>query len=195
MKASAQEHHISKLITPVIEDLGFELIQVRLLGSQKLQTLQIMAEKPETGLLDLNGCTAISKAVSALLDVEDPIASAYQLEISSPGIDRPLTRFKDFQNWIGFEASIETDHASTEDQKRFRGKIVSTLDSVITILDDNQTEHKIDFATIEKAKLVLTDELLHLHNPKQGKKTLNKKPIKSNKNSTSNTKTKKVRTA
>ena len=98
---------MAEVITPVIEDLGFELVRVRLMAGSKSKTLQIMAEKP-TGGIEVDDCAAISTAVSATLDVEDPIEDAYTLEVSSPGIDRPLTRLKDFETWEGYEAKLET---------------------------------------------------------------------------------------
>jgi len=159
MKATQQELKIAGLIEPAITDLGYDLLQVRLIGSQKLQTLQIMAEHPETGTLDLNACTAISRSVSALLDVEDPITSAYQLEVSSPGIDRPLLRSKDFEKHVGYEVTVETDVPNEDGQKRFRGKMTGFSDDVITLVTD-EGEIKISLADVIKAKLVLTDELV-----------------------------------
>lgn len=159
MKASAKELSIAKIIEPVIEDLGFELVQLRLIGSQKLQTLQIMAEDPNTGTLDLNACTAVSRAVSAVLDVEDPIASAYQLEVSSPGIDRPLTREKDFEAHKGHEISVETATPTITGQKKFKGNLVQFDKSHVFLVCDGETV-SIPFEDITKAKLVLTDDLL-----------------------------------
>ena len=103
---AAIERRMAEIITPVIEDLGYELVRVRLM-SGKTHTLQIMAERPEGGI-EVDDCGKISTAVSAVLDVEDPITDAYTLEVSSPGIDRPLTRLKDFDVWEGFEARLET---------------------------------------------------------------------------------------
>lgn len=159
MKQTIQESKIAAIIEPAIKDLGFDLIQVRVIGSQKLQTLQVMAEDPKTGLLDLNGCTAISREISALLDVEDPIAGAYQLEVSSPGIDRPLTRAADFEKHKGEVVSIETDEPAADGQKRFKGKI-SEFDGTTVTLTTEDGEVQIALGTIIKAKLVLTDELL-----------------------------------
>ncbi len=157
MKATAQERKIASIIEPAISDLGFELVQVRLIGSQKLQTLQIMAENPATGKLDLNGCTAISRSVSALLDVEDPIASAYQLEVSSPGMDRPLTKAADFEKYTGEQISLETEEPDDDGQKRHRGVLTGFSGDIVTMTTDTG-EIKVDLANIVKAKLVLTDE-------------------------------------
>jgi ribosome maturation factor RimP len=160
MKASAQEQKISQLLAPVIEDLGYALIQVRLIGSAKLQTLQIMAEDPKTETLDLNACTEISRAISAVLDVEDPIVSSYQLEVSSPGIDRPLTSLSDFEKYKGFELSLETQ-TPLEGQKRFKGQLIKLENDHVYVLQNDPKETvEIPFDLIAKAKLVLTDELL-----------------------------------
>ncbi len=159
MKVTTQERKIASLIQPAIADLGYDLVQVRLIGSQKLQTLQIMAEDPKTGKLDLNGCTAISRGISAILDVEDPIASAYQLEVSSPGMDRPLTKAADFQKYNGKEVSIETEIADDDGQKKHRGKIAGFKDDVLSLETDGGML-EIELGNIVKAKLVLTDELV-----------------------------------
>lgn len=171
MKQTPLERKIIDIIDPVVKDLGFELVQVRLIGSQKMQTLQILTEDPETGRIDLNGCTAVSRAVSAILDVEDPIPGAYQLEISSPGVDRPLTRASDFDKYKGLEVTIETDMPDDNGQKRFRGKLNGINDNVISVT----TEHgdaNIEFDDVAKAKLVMTEELAE-GKPKGQKKNLN----------------------
>jgi ribosome maturation factor RimP len=103
---AAIDRRIASIVRPVVEGMGFELVRVRLMGGQK-KTLQIMAERP-TGGIEVAECAKISTAVSAALDVEDPLADAYTLEVSSPGIDRPLTRLKDFDAWEGYEARVET---------------------------------------------------------------------------------------
>ncbi len=115
---AAIDRRIAEIITPVIEDLGYELVRVRLMTGKE-STLQIMAQRPD-GSIEVDDCAAISTAVSAILDVEDPIVDAYTLEVSSPGIDRPLTRLKDFDRWIGFEAKIETEEL-IDGRRRFKG--------------------------------------------------------------------------
>lgn len=177
MRGTPLEQKITTLITPVITDLGYEIVQVRVLGTTKMQTLQILAEDPNTGLLDLKGCEVISRAISAHLDVEDPISSAYQLEVSSPGMDRPLTRLKDFKNFENFEASIETEMPLTNGQKKFRGRLTGINDNTITIETDDGAA-AIDFDNIAKARLVVTEEILTLKNPKGKKKILNPKQPK-----------------
>ena len=103
---AAMDQRLLKILNPMIEGLGYEVVRLRLM-SGNIPTLQIMAQKPD-GTMEVDGCAEISTAVSALMDVEDPIIEAYTLEVSSPGIDRPLTRLKDFDQWIGYVAKIET---------------------------------------------------------------------------------------
>jgi ribosome maturation factor RimP len=153
-----QENRIKRLIEPVLTDMGFDLVSIRIIGSQKLQTLQIMAEDPNTGNLDLNNCTKISNALSALLDVEDPIQSAYQLEISSPGIDRPLVRERDFLKHIGYEISVETENPNDSGQKRFRGKLLSYDGQKFSMTTDTG-DVDIELNNASRVKLILTDEL------------------------------------
>lgn len=161
--ASTQEKRITAFIEPVITGLGYDLVSVRIIGSAKLQTLQIMAENPETGRLDLNGCEKISHAVSAVLDVEDPIHSAYQLEISSPGIDRPLVRDRDFEKHIGYEISVETEDGMGDNgQKRFRGKLKEFNVSTFVVATEDIGDITIERSNVARAKLILTDELAKL---------------------------------
>ena len=157
---AAIDRRLAEIVTPVIEDLGFELVRIRLM-SGKETTLQIMAEKPEGGI-EVDDCAAISTAVSAIMDVEDPILDAYSLEVSSPGIDRPLTRLKDFDTWEGYEAKIETTEL-IDGRRRFKGQIAGTEgDEVLITIDEQGGEVTIGlkFDWLEDAKLVLTDELI-----------------------------------
>lgn len=175
MKQTPLERKITDIIDPVVKDLGFDLVQVRLIGSAKMQTLQILAEDPETGKMDLNGCTAISRAVSAIMDVEDPLPSAYQLEISSPGVDRPLIRAQDFEKHKGFDIIVETDMPQENNQKRFRGILKDFANDTISLTtEDGDVE--IAFEDVLKAKLVMSDALVNQGKPKGEKKVLNKKP-------------------
>ena len=161
--ATIHEKRITNIVEPVITGLGYDLVSLRIIGSQKLQTLQIMAEDPKTGRLDLNGCEKISHAVSAIMDVEDPIQSAYQLEISSPGIDRPLVRERDFEKHIGYEISVETEEAINESgQKRLRGKLASFNEEKIIVATEDIGDVEIERNNIIRAKLILTDELAKL---------------------------------
>ena len=157
---AAIDRRLAEIITPVIEDLGFELVRIRLM-SGKETTLQIMAEKPEGGI-EVDDCAAISTAVSAIMDVEDPILDAYTLEVSSPGIDRPLTRLKDFDTWEGYEAKIETTEL-IDGRRRFKGQIAGTEDGEVLITIEDQGKDVtigLKFEWLEDAKLVLTDELI-----------------------------------
>lgn len=157
---AAIDRRIAQIIGPVIEDMGFELVRVRLMTG-KQSTLQIMAQKPD-GTIEVDDCAAISTAVSAVLDVEDPIVDAYTLEVSSPGIDRPLTRLKDFDQWQGFEAKIETEEL-IEGRRRFKGILAGVEgDEVLIELDEGKEPVTIGlkFDWLSDAKLVLTDELI-----------------------------------
>ena len=154
------DRRLAEIVTPVLEDMGFELVRLRLMGG-KSPTLQIMADKPDGGI-EVDDCAAISTAVSATLDVEDPIEDAYALEVSSPGIDRPLTRLKDFDVWEGHEAKIET-HEPIDGRKRFKGMLQGVEEGEILIeIDVNGTPTVIglQFDWLSDAKLVLTDDLI-----------------------------------
>ncbi|OOY23079.1 ribosome maturation factor RimP [Thioclava sediminum] len=157
---TAIDRRLAEIVTPVIEGLGFELVRLRLQGG-KTATLQIMADRPDGGIV-VDDCAAISTAVSAALDVEDPIEDKYTLEVSSPGIDRPLTRFKDFDIWEGYEAKIETSE-QIDGRKRFKGILRGTEGSEVLIeLEENGEDVVIglQFDWLADAKLVLTDELI-----------------------------------
>lgn len=150
------DQRIAAIVAPVIEDMGYELVRLRVM-SGKTRTLQIMAEKPEGGI-EVDDCAAISTAVSATLDVEDPIEDNYTLEVSSPGIDRPLTRLKDFDAWQGYEAKIETTEL-IDGRRRFKGNIVGTEDGEVLIEIEEGTIG-LQFEWLSDAKLVLTDDLI-----------------------------------
>ena len=157
---TAMDQRIAAIITPAIEGLGFELVRLRLMGGNT-PTLQIMADKPEGGI-EVDDCAAISTAVSAVMDVEDPIEDAYVLEVSSPGIDRPLTRLKDFDIWEGHEARIETFEL-IDGRRRFKGLLRGTEgdEVLIEIVDQGeQITIGLNFDWLSDAKLVLTDELI-----------------------------------
>ena len=157
---TAIDRRLAEIVAPVIEDLGFELVRLRLLGGQQ-KTLQIMAERPEGGI-EVDECAAISTAVSATLDVEDPLSDAYTLEVSSPGIDRPLTRLKDFDTYEGYEARIETAEL-IDGRKRFKGVLAGIEGSEVLINIEDQGEEAtigLQFDWLAEAKLVLTDELI-----------------------------------
>ena len=153
---AAIDRRVQEIIEPVITDMGFELVRVRLM-SGKSTTLQIMAQKPD-GTIEVDDCGRISTAVSAVLDVEDPILDAYTLEVSSPGIDRPLTRLKDFEQWKGYEAKIETEEL-IDGRRRFKGELAGIEgDEVLIEIEEGTIGLK--FEWLSDAKLVLTDDLI-----------------------------------
>jgi len=153
---AAMDRRLAEIITPVIEDLGFELVRVRLM-SGKNATLQVMADRPDGGI-EVDECARISTAVGAVLDVEDPIIDEYSLEVSSPGIDRPLTRLKDFATFEGYEAKIETDDL-IDGRRRFKGELAGVEgDEVLINIEEGTVGLKFEWLT--DAKLVLTDELI-----------------------------------
>lgn len=157
---TAIDRRLAEIITPVIEDLGFELVRLRLQGG-KTATLQIMADHPDGGI-NVDDCGQISVAVSATLDVEDPIEEAYHLEVSSPGIDRPLTRLKDFAAFEGYEARLETNQA-IDGRKRWKGILAGVEgDEVLINIEESGEEQTIglNFDWLSDAKLILTDELI-----------------------------------
>jgi ribosome maturation factor RimP len=157
---AAIDRRIAEIVTPVIEGMGYELVRVRLMAG-KSATLQIMAQKPD-GTIEVDDCGKISTAVSAVLDVEDPISDAYTLEVSSPGIDRPLTRLKDFDQWQGFEAKIETEEL-IDGRRRFKGALAGVEGDEVLIEIEDQGESVtigLKFEWLSDAKLVLTDDLI-----------------------------------
>ena len=153
---AAIDRKLAEIIQPVIEGLGYELVRVRMQGG-KTKALQIMAERPDGGI-EVDDCAKVSTAVSAILDVEDPFEDPYALEVSSPGIDRPLTRFKDFDMWNGYEAKIETEEL-VDGRRRFKGQLAGINDDEVLITIEEGTIG-LKFDWLSDAKLVLTDELI-----------------------------------
>ena len=148
---------IEKIIEPAVKNLGFDIVRVLLSGDHNPR-LQIMAEPLDGRAMNVDDCAAISRAVSALLDVEDPVSSSYTLEVSSPGLDRPLVRLQHFERFAGYEARIETAMA-IDGRKRFRGRLGGIEgDNVLLQVDKN--EWVFPFPDIQKAKLIVTDEML-----------------------------------
>ncbi|MEO5620753.1 MAG: ribosome maturation factor RimP [Cypionkella sp.] len=157
---TAMDRRLADIVTPVIEGMGFELVRIRLMGGAT-RTLQIMADRPEGGII-VDECGAISTAVSAVLDVEDPIEENFILEVSSPGIDRPLTRLKDFEMWKGWEARIETTEL-IDGRRRFKGMLAGVEgEEVLVELDEGAEPVTIglQFDWLSDAKLILTDDLI-----------------------------------
>jgi ribosome maturation factor RimP len=147
--------HLETILEPVVEAAGFRLVRLRVMGA-KSKTVQIMAERPD-GTMTVEGCAELSRALSAFLETDDPIEGEYELEVSSPGIDRPLTRAADFARWAGHEAKIEL-HAPLDGRKRFRGAI--GLDGNDVMVKSQAATVRFPFKAILEAKLVLTDKLI-----------------------------------
>lgn len=153
---AAMDRRLAAIVQPTIEGLGYELVRLRLM-SGKRATLQIMAERPE-GWIEVDDCARISRAVSAVLDVEDPIGGEYVLEVSSPGIDRPLTRLKDFERYEGYEVKVETAEM-IDGRKRFKGVLAGVEDGEV-LVEIPEGVIGLDFDLLADAKLVLTDALI-----------------------------------
>ena len=160
---------LEKLIEPEVKALGYDLVRVAMIGGTSDPTLQVMAERPETRQLDITDCEAISRRLSELFDTleaegRDPIEGSYRLEVSSPGIDRPLTRLGDFQDWAGHEARI-TLAEQRDNRKQFSGTLDGVDEDKVKLTDKSGKEHVLPFAEIANAKLVLTDKLIQATAP------------------------------
>lgn len=157
-----EDRRILEILDPVAEAAGFEIVRLRLMGGAASgRTLQIMAERTSDGDMVVEDCATLSRALSVVLDAADPVSGEYRLEVSSPGIDRPLTRFKDFETYEGFEARIELDRLA-ENRKRFKGVLAGVEDgeNVLIDLEGEDETTVIPFAWIFEAKLVLNDKLM-----------------------------------
>lgn len=155
---------IEALIQPTLHSMGFEMVQVKLMEGNKSRLLQIMAERPD-GSMSLDDCADISQQVGAILDVEDIMPGEYRLEVSSPGIDRPLVKLADYEKYIGHAAKIEMT-LPVNGRKRYTGVLKTIIGDVLTIEVDGQPV-ALDIDDIQTAKLVLTDELIKQHMKKQ----------------------------
>jgi ribosome maturation factor RimP len=154
---------LEPIIEPAVEAAGFRLVRLRLIGGQ-VKTLQIMAERPD-GTMNVEDCAELARALSDFLDAEDPIEGEYNLEVSSPGIDRPLTRLSDFARWAGHEAKLELTAPDAQGRKRFKGRLMGLDGSDVAMQIDGSklsdgANLKFPFRTIAEAKLVLTDKLI-----------------------------------
>jgi ribosome maturation factor RimP len=149
---------IARLVEPVLQAMGYELVRVHYGSGGGRPTLQIMAERLDRRSMAVEDCAEISRSLSALLDVEDPLEEAYVLEVSSPGIDRPLIRPADYQRFAGFEARLELSQP-VEGRRRFRGRIGELVDGQLRIIEE-AGEYRLPLEQINKAKLVLTDDLI-----------------------------------
>jgi ribosome maturation factor RimP len=148
---------LEPIIAPAVEAAGYRLVRLRLIGGKR-KTLQVMAERPD-GTMDVDDCAKLSRALSEFLDAEDPIEGEYDLEVSSPGIDRPLTRITDFARWSGHEAKIELSVPDASGRKRFKGQLLG-LEGNDVVIEAQNARLKFPFASIADAKLVLTDKLI-----------------------------------
>jgi len=162
IRESGIDARIASIVQPVLRAIGFRLVRVKLSGQNGL-TLQIMTER-EDGTMTVEDCEEVSRAVSPALDVDDPVDKAYHLEVSSPGIDRPLVRKSDFANWAGHQARVETSVLVAE-RKRFKGKIVAAGENAVKFERDQAPEGTspmidVPYESIAEARLILTDELI-----------------------------------
>ncbi|MBV9528839.1 ribosome maturation protein RimP [Sphingomonas sp.] len=150
---------LERMIEPEVKRLGYDLVRVTMIGGTSDPTLQVMAERRDTRQLSLTDCERISRHLSEMLDLADPIAGSYRLEVSSPGIDRPLTRLKDFEDWSGHEARI-TLLEPHEGRKQFSGTLEGVVHEHVHLTDKGGNRHVIHPSQIAAAKLLLTDRLI-----------------------------------
>lgn len=148
---------IESLVTPPLQAEGFDIVRVLFSGDRRPK-LQIMVERQDGRAVSVDDCALASRLVSAVLDVEDPVPGSYVLEVSSPGIDRPLTRLQDFERFAGFEARVEL-RVPVDGRRRFRGRLMGVEQDRIR-LETDQDRIELAFGDIQKAKLVLTDDLI-----------------------------------
>lgn len=161
MDALTLHDKIDAIIAPSLGDMGYALVQIKLSEGSR-RTLQIMAERKDGANMTVEDCAAISHQVSALLDVEDPIKGAYTLEVSSPGIDRPLIRREDFERFAGFEAKLESK-LPIDGRKRFKGRIAAVEGDDIVFETAEKQVVRIPLRQVYASKLLLTDELIDWH--------------------------------
>lgn len=154
---------VKRLIAPTVEAMGYDIVRVQLHGQQGLQ---IMAERRDGVTMQVGDCAEISRAVTAVLEVEDPVSGAYALEVSSPGIDRPLVRLADYERFAGFEARVETDRP-INGRRRFKGRLLGIEGEAVKI-QTAEGVAELPFRDIHRGKLVLTDELMAATDKQQG---------------------------
>ena len=155
---------IARDIEPEVKNLGYELVRVAMIGGTSDPTLQVMAERPDTRQLALADCEAISRRLSDWLDSNDPIDGGYRLEVSSPGIDRPLTRLRDYVDWAGHEARIGLAEPR-DGRKQFSGMLQGIDGETVKILGKDGQDYAFPFSAISSAKLLLTDKLINATAP------------------------------
>jgi ribosome maturation factor RimP len=159
---------ITSIIAPSLEDMGYTIVQLKMADGERRKALTIMAERKDGVVMGFDDCTDISRVVGALLEVDDPISGAYNLEVCSPGIDRPLTKPEDYSRYAGYEAKIETQ-LPIDGRKRFRGILKGMNDNKVT-MNMEGADTVIPFSNIRTAKLVMTDALIAEHLKKQKQK-------------------------
>ncbi len=149
---------IQDLIEPSVDELGFDVVRVQMSGKDNTVSMQIMVERKDGQGMTVDDCASVSRAISTLLEVDDPIKGAYTLEVSSPGIDRPLVRIRDFERFLGFQAKIEINQP-LDGRRRFKGELLGVKDDVVRILVEG-VEVNLPHPDIHKAKLLMTDDLI-----------------------------------
>jgi ribosome maturation factor RimP len=159
-----REQELTSLLTPILDAMGYDMVRVQVTGTHN-PTLQIMAERRDGVGMTVEDCAEISRAVSAVLEVEDPFDDAYALEVSSPGIDRPLVRLQDFDRFQGFDVRVELT-APFAGRKRFKGRLQGVAETNVVVEQDGE-RFELPFASIHRAKLILTDELIAAHQDKK----------------------------
>lgn len=163
-KQMADIAQLTRMIEPEAQALGFDLVRVKLFGGAGDVTLQVMAERPDTRQLTIEDCAELSRRVSDVLDAEDPIESEYRLEVSSPGIDRPLTRRSDYADWAGHEARLVLA-APIDGRKQYKGELIGIDGEIISITLQDGSTVTVAFAQVADAKLLFTDKLLAATRP------------------------------
>jgi len=156
---TAEDRKLLEMLEPVAVAAGYDIVRLRMVGGDRARRMQIMAERPD-GTMLVEDCAALSRAFSEILDAADPVHGEYLLEVSSPGVDRPLTRLADFAAYQGYEARIELDRL-VENRKRFKGELAGVDgDNIAINLEGEDETALLPFAWISDAKLVITDQLL-----------------------------------
>lgn len=153
----ANKHNVQEIVEPIIDELGFEIVRITTIGN-KNPTLQIMIERKDRTDLIVEDCAKVSRAISEILDEKDPIEGEYSLEVSSPGLDRPLVTLEHFKRFVGYEAKLDSK-VEVDGRKRFKGKILSVDDKSNINFEMEGVAYAIAFDDVSKARLILTDEL------------------------------------
>jgi ribosome maturation factor RimP len=160
----AEIAEVAQRIEPEVQSLGYELVRVAMIGGTSDPTLQVMAERPDTRQLNLSDCETISRRLSEWLDANDPIEGSYRLEVSSPGIDRPLTRPRDYSDWAGHEARLSLKEPR-DGRKQYSGTLGGLDGDRVKLTDKSGAAHVLPLSDISSAKLLLTDKLINATAP------------------------------